>query len=448
MSFFSRLYLSIAATVVFSVWVAVTIAEELIYYDEIKQFSREAQMVASHIEQKLNELEYVNPATKHLSLPYPFDIEFSAQLVEQNAGICNDCRFLTSLGLVNIYQRSKEDAKYTVLPIKDSRYLLAVYEKLDSERTKQQMDEFDDDVNPESVILTTLLILLAIFLALTIYWPVKQLQQQIHKLIASQRYFGQGNLNIRADENIQRPINLLAQSFNQMAQDISDNVKERDIFAQAIPHEVRTPLSRIQLASGLARKKSDSQDVHSLLDDIDNYVGDINQLISQIVEFSRIAANKENHKDEEQTVNVEKFIRSRVTLFSQGIDTNIQCLTTVTSQLTTNPVYLRLLIDNFIKNAINYAKSRVVIRIGAQSNQLVISVEDDGPGIPEQDRENIFIPFARLDKSRTRATGGLGLGLAIAKAASDKMNGDITVDDANLGGAKFTFTCYTSAHKE
>jgi len=67
-------------------------------------------------------------------------------------------------------------------------------------------------------------------------------------------------------------------------------------------------------------------------------------------------------------------------------------------------------------------------------------VEDDGMGVPLVDRETIFIPFARLDKSRSRKTGGLGLGLPIAKAAAKKMAGDIIVAESTLGGARFSFT--------
>ena len=66
-----------------------------------------------------------------------------------------------------------------------------------------------------------------------------------------------------------------------------------------------------------------------------------------------------------------------------------------------------------------------------------LSVEDDGPGVPIESQETIFFPFARLDKSRSRKTGGLGLGLAIAKAACKRMNSDLYVQNSQSGGAKF-----------
>ena len=79
------------------------------------------------------------------------------------------------------------------------------------------------------------------------------------------------------------------------------------------------------------------------------------------------------------------------------------------------------------------------ISVVQQANHVLITVDDDGCGIPVDQIETVFIPFARLDQSRNRATGGLGLGLSIAKAASDKMNGEIRVGKSPLGGAKFQF---------
>ena len=101
---------------------------------------------------------------------------------------------------------------------------------------------------------------------------------------------------------------------------------------------------------------------------------------------------------------------------------------------------MRLLIDNLIKNAMVYANNEIIISINSFENVITFCVEDDGPGIPNQDYKTIFMPFSRLDKSRSRKTGGLGLGLSISKAACKKMNGDISVINNHIGGAKFTCT--------
>ena len=247
-------------------------------------------------------------------------------------------------------------------------------------------------------------------------------------------------MTMKADENIQKPLDELAASFNKMAQAISDNVKERDTFSQAIPHEVRTPLSRIQLASGLIRKKSTDSDILALVDDVDNYVTDINDLISQIVEFSRINDSKAKEIAQYQTIIIKDFVASRLDLLANNKQHRLIVDIEQSVVITTNPFYLRLLVDNFIKNALNHGQEKIKFSAQIENNQLSIIVEDDGIGVPVSDRETIFIPFARLDKSRSRKTGGLGLGLPIAKAAASKMAGKIVVSSSPLGGAMFSFT--------
>ena len=103
-----------------------------------------------------------------------------------------------------------------------------------------------------------------------------------------------------------------------------------------------------------------------------------------------------------------------------------------------NPIYFRFVIDNLVKNAIVHANKLVLISAEENERFIEIWVEEDGKGIKPDNYETIFYPFSRLDKSRSRKTGGLGLGLAIAKAASDKMNADLYLEKSSLGGAKFT----------
>ena len=302
------------------------------------------------------------------------------------------------------------------------------------------------------LIFLSLILITSLFLGIAIYWPIKNLQNQIKALIDTHQQFGSGDMQAKAKEDIQKPLDKLAHSFNDMAQAIADNVKERDTFSQAIPHEVRTPLSRIQLASGLIRRKSTDLDILALVDDVDKYVVDINELISQIVEYSKInstivagsISKSESEVDQFQTIELKSFIESRLQLLAKNQNKEYSLVIDESLELTTNPFYLRLLVDNFIKNAFNYAQGEIKISANVTSfnnnQQLSITVEDDGIGVPLHDRETIFIAFARLDKSRSRKTGGLGLGLPIAKAAATKMAGKIVVSESPLGGALFSFT--------
>lgn len=438
LSFFSRLYITIIFTVIFSVLLAYIVIDLLIEEDDIKQFSRDAELVLNSIDRDFEHLAYIDENNQTLSLPYPLNFDFTAKVVTKHSELnqCQNCTFLTQIGELKIYQ-FEQGERFVSMPLQSRDRNLVFYEKLDDERTPEELEHNNPEEGP--YILFSLVSTLIVFLGMTIYWPVNRLQTQVRSLIHSQKRFGKGELTARANEKIQRPMDKLALSFNEMADAISNNVKERDIFAQAIPHEVRTPLSRIQLVSGLLRKKHNDFDTLSLLDDVDSYVADINHLISQIVEFSRLNEHRHTRQDEVQTINVSEFIQSRVKLLSRLSEKTITCDLSGNLSLSANSVYLRLLIDNFVKNAINYAENKVKISANQQANNLVITVDDDGCGIPEEQIKTIFIPFARLDQSRNRATGGLGLGLPIAKAASDKMNGKIGVYKSSLGGAKFQF---------
>ena len=95
-------------------------------------------------------------------------------------------------------------------------------------------------------------------------------------------------------------------------------------------------------------------------------------------------------------------------------------------------------LSNLLRNAQKYAASAIRVTARRDGTRVTISVEDDGPGIPREERERIFEPFYRLDRSRDRATGGFGLGLSIARKAVLLHGGALQVGDSALGGAQLT----------
>jgi signal transduction histidine kinase len=97
-------------------------------------------------------------------------------------------------------------------------------------------------------------------------------------------------------------------------------------------------------------------------------------------------------------------------------------------------------IGNVLRNAQKYAKTRILLSARKVGSGVEIAVEDDGPGIPETERERIFEPFYRLDRSRDRTTGGFGLGLSIARKAVELHGGTIAAGVSVLGGARFVVT--------
>lgn len=431
-SLFTRLYITIFF-VVFGSLLLTKLATEAYYeQEEFQYFKRDSHSIFNAIN---NDFIKNNSPDKFIpSVPFPYDRDYIAKLRHVPPGtLCKRCRLITADSLITYFEL-KQGEHAAQHQLRDNLSVL-ISEKTDEQRGREE------HLHLEDVIYEIMVIMAAILIALALYWPISALQSQIKELIASHRQFGNGKMHARANVSIQKPLDQLARSFNHMADSISDSVKESEVFAHAIPHEVRTPLSRIQLAAGLIRQQQDSEQVVEMLDNIDKYVIDINQLINQIVEFSKLNRQDiDQHYQHFESIDVIEFVEQRLAILASDTNKTVNIDAPSPVEFTTNPVYLRLLVDNFIKNALSHAQSKVTLAISCNTqNPLQISVSDDGPGIDEHERESVFMPFSRLDKSRSRKTGGLGLGLAIAKAAGRKMQGEITITTSPLSGAQFTF---------
>ena len=94
-------------------------------------------------------------------------------------------------------------------------------------------------------------------------------------------------------------------------------------------------------------------------------------------------------------------------------------------------------VRNLVDNAARHAQGRVVVTLRRDDGDVVLVVDDDGPGVPAADRDRIFERFTRLDESRARDAGGVGLGLSMVRAIVERHAGTVTVDDAPGGGARF-----------
>jgi len=104
--------------------------------------------------------------------------------------------------------------------------------------------------------------------------------------------------------------------------------------------------------------------------------------------------------------------------------------------------YFRRAVGNLVQNATRYCSHAIEVSVELEKKKglILIHVDDDGPGIPEAERVRIFEPFARLDQSRTRDSGGYGLGLAIVRQIAMLQGGDVVVSESSLGGSRFTLS--------
>lgn len=442
LTLFGRLYLFIIVAITCAIYITKLIIDDYYNADDFVYFSGASQHLHQHIhENKKNNVVLNKEGYQVIALPSPYDQVFAAAWVDKNLTvekICKNCRYLEDVGYGEFY-RVGDDNSLVLFDIAggDENIVITDEDDLLIEMLEIQNDLFDE------FILYWLIAIVSIFVGLTIYWPLSKLQQQITGLISSHHRFGDGNFQERANIHLDRPLDELAVSFNAMAGSIETSVKESEVFAQAIPHELRTPLSRMQLAFGLLRKSQNEEQRRELLDDVERYIDDVNELIKQIVSLTKLKTfigTSGNHPEEVHEVeplDLAEYIAARVEWLNVDAGVSVLVESTDDTLIDSNPIFLRLLLDNIIKNAVNHARSRVRISVKTLPASICIHIEDDGSGIAEKDRDYVFIPFARLDSSRSRKTGGMGLGLAIAQAAAKNLSGVVDICDAEIGGACF-----------
>lgn len=227
------------------------------------------------------------------------------------------------------------------------------------------------------------------------------------------------------------PIAPIVNSVNFMIMRIQGLIDEQKHLINALSHELRTPLSRMRFSVAMLASSDNNQQ-----QEINQDLGEIEHLVDEMLSYSRIEhlaskqafSNVEIHQLLQNQI--EKHQRTSSKQLNLSVSEPIVCFC--------NGDLLERACQNLITNALRYAKQCVNVSAVRLEDKLVITVEDDGKGIPEKARETLFEPFKRLDKSRNKSQGGYGLGLAIVYKVCQWHQGNCAISDSALGGAKFT----------
>jgi signal transduction histidine kinase len=252
------------------------------------------------------------------------------------------------------------------------------------------------------------------------------------------------DLNLRSkiiSHNSADEIGDLITNFNRMIEKIQGMVEKEKEFIQNISHELKTPLTtmRVNLESMLLLNDNheDTEQINHSIESID-YLA---KLINDLILISRIERN-ENEMDEFDAIDVinnaisEIQKRKASIRFNHNVDKSL---------LKGSKTLFHRVIENLIENSIKYSKGKADITIGCNQTQdkVTITIEDKGIGIPADKLENIFERFYRVDSSRSRQTGGYGLGLSIVKSIVELFGGTIKVESEEGKGTKFTIAMST-----
>jgi signal transduction histidine kinase len=226
----------------------------------------------------------------------------------------------------------------------------------------------------------------------------------------------------------------LAHTLNQMLAVLADNVDRHRRFVADAAHELRTPLSGVTAAFDVAVRHPETIDSGWIHELAASHRG-LSHLIDDLLELAALDGGAPRHH---QTLDLANIVTDAIRQpLPRGLRISAEQIQS--AHVNGNPTQLARIVTNLIDNAVRHARSTVEVTLRSHHEHAVLSIADDGPGIPAADHKRVWERFVRLDTSRSRSSGGTGLGLALVKQLVQAHGGSATVTRAEmLGGAQFT----------
>lgn len=285
--------------------------------------------------------------------------------------------------------------------------------------------------------------LLSLFvLSLGVYGLLVPMQRKLREVNYALNKMKSGNMSLRLPIEGNDEMATLASSYNNMSDHIQRLIEAQRELMRAVSHELRTPVARIRFAVEMMADEDDYDYRLQQVEQIDKDIEALNTLIDEIMTYAKLEQGMPSIEFE----HVDLYeVLNQVAVETEALKTGkVIELQAMPDDIVVEAErrYLHRVIQNLVGNAVRYCDSRILLSGGLDAEgQAYICIEDDGPGIPEIDRARIFEAFARLDDSRTRASGGYGLGLSIVSRIAYWFGGSIEVDQSpKLGGARFIMT--------
>ena len=250
----------------------------------------------------------------------------------------------------------------------------------------------------------------------------------IRRLAIAARSFGMGRGSSEIKPSGAKEVRQATQAFRQMRERISRQLAQRTEMLAGVSHDLRTPLTRMKLQIEMLERTPETRE---LQDDIQ----EMERMIDGYLTFARGEGSESLSK-----INLTSLIEEIIsTERRDGSLINFVNKSKTIKSVTLRPQAIKRAITNLIINSKKYAET-VKVEFEYNSEHAIITIDDNGPGIKPEHRDDVFKAFFRLDPSRNTDTGGTGLGLTIAKDIIQSHGGDLLLSEASLGGLRATIT--------
>nr|WP_269091508.1 sensor histidine kinase BfmS [Acinetobacter sp. SM34] len=283
--------------------------------------------------------------------------------------------------------------------------------------------------------------LLSLFvLSLGVYGLLVPMQRRLREVNYALHRMKSGDMTLRLPVDGTDEMASLATNYNSMSDHIQRLIEAQRELMRAVSHELRTPVARIRFGMEMLAEEEDYDYRLQQVEMIDKDIEALNTLIDEIMTYAKLEQGTPS-LDFEKIILFE--VLDQVVIETEALKTQKEIelkAPPITIVVDAERRYLHRVVQNLVGNAVRYCDHKVIVSGGINDEGLAyVQVEDDGAGVPEEERQRIFEAFARLDDSRTRASGGYGLGLSIVSRIAYWFGGKIEVDQSPvLGGARFT----------
>jgi len=275
---------------------------------------------------------------------------------------------------------------------------------------------------PASPLLAQLLTM-AVFSALGIIAVINRVTKPLKELAEAAAALGRGETGTKLVEKGPYEVIDTVRAFNEMQDRLGRFVHDRTKMLAALGHDLRTPITSLRLRAEFIEDDEMRFKIIETLDDM-----------LQMAEATLSFAREEAAQEETRLVDLGALVS---TVCADLADTGLEVACQDSDQIKARcrPVGVKRALRNVVENAVAYGRCARV-SVVTQAGEAIIEVDDDGPGIPEEDVEKVFKPFVRLEHSRSRDTGGVGLGLSIARSIVRSHGGDIMLRNRGGGGLR------------
>jgi two-component system sensor histidine kinase CpxA len=265
------------------------------------------------------------------------------------------------------------------------------------------------------------------------YWLASYLTRPVRKLQKAVERFGHGDLSARAASIRQDELGDLARAFDRMANRIQTLLTAERRLLLDISHELRSPLARLAVAIELGRSGDEPE---RALNRIQKEADRLNALVGQLLQVTRAEGDPASLRHDPVRLDelVQELVNdSTIEAASHKCRLDFELSEPVT--VAGDAELLRRAVENVLRNAIRHAppESSVEVRLARNNGRALVDIRDHGPGVPEDALPRLFDPFYRVETDRNRTSGGIGLGLSIARRAIELHKGTIRARNAQPG---------------